>query len=78
MEVLSHLPAPFLPFGVQGVELSHYALVETVASMLCFLDKTRAWLDHRDITLGFLPLAHIFERYKIKINKYTTLKFTDF
>jgi hypothetical protein len=49
----------------QGVELSHFAVVETVISLEWFLYAHKVGLTEKDSMLGFLPLAHIFERCRV-------------
>lgn len=50
-----------LPAG-QGVEITHRALMATVGSLNAFLEAHQVHLDHTDSLIGFLPLAHIFDR----------------
>ena len=46
----------------KGVELSHRAVVATVAGMERFLEVTAFELGPSDAMLSYLPLAHIFDR----------------
>jgi long-subunit acyl-CoA synthetase (AMP-forming) len=46
----------------QGVEIPHRALLGTTAALATFLDALKLHMDHNDILLSFLPLAHIFQR----------------
>lgn len=46
----------------KGVEITHHAMVSTIASLRAFLDAHKVVMDHNDVLIGFLPLAHIFDR----------------
>jgi long-subunit acyl-CoA synthetase (AMP-forming) len=44
------------------VLLPHRAVVATTLSLARFLEEHGVPLDHRDVYLSFLPLAHVFDR----------------
>jgi long-chain acyl-CoA synthetase len=46
----------------KGVEMSHAAVVATVAGLERFLETSRFGLGPDDAMLSYLPLAHIFDR----------------
>lgn len=47
---------------VQGVELSHRAVLDTVFSLAAFMYSFKVQLGSEDVFLSYLPLAHIFDR----------------
>ena len=49
---------------MQGVEISHKAVIAEVAGFLCFLELVDFELNCKDSQISYLPLAHIFDRCK--------------
>ena len=48
--------------GLQGVELSHRAVVWTVAGVRKYLQLVGYDMNCNDSQISYLPLAHIFDR----------------
>ena len=47
---------------LQGVLITHKAVVATCAGIYDFLEVVGAKLGCEDVMLSYLPLAHIFDR----------------
>ena len=47
---------------MQGVMLSHSAVISEVAGLHAFLKQIEYSISQEDVVLSYLPLAHIFDR----------------
>ena len=56
---------PACVFPLQGVMLSHRAVISEVAGLHAFLKQIGegTTVTEKDVVLSYLPLAHIFDRY---------------
>eukprot|EP00887_Chlorella_sp_A99_P003085 scaffold9.g3085.t1 len=59
---ISHTAVLSVVVSKRGVEISHWALLEAVVSLAFFLKAHGIEMGPGDSLLGFLPLAHIFDR----------------
>jgi long-subunit acyl-CoA synthetase (AMP-forming) len=42
--------------------ISHRAVLSTIAGLVAYLEQLGEKMNHNDVFLSFLPLAHIFDR----------------
>lgn len=56
-------PLAFGEIVLQGVELTHNAVLSAVFSLDAYTVSVGSTLDEKDVFLSFLPLAHIFDRW---------------